>query len=340
MEQRIVPDEIGPTQVLVRMTHVGICGSDVHYWTKGGIGDFRLTSPMVIGHEGAGTIEKVGSQVHHLVAGDRVALEPGIPCRTCTQCKQGCYNMCPEVRFFATPPIHGCLSQHVIHEADFCFKLPENVSSMEGALVEPASVAIYAADQTFLSPGKSCLIMGAGPIGLLTALVARAYGAYPVIICDVNAHNLTVANSLGLDHTFHITNLSSKETAQLLVDLVDTITGTSSGGFDCGYECCGVESATQTLIYASRPNGHLCLIGMGASEMKVPLLHAAFKQVRISGIRRYCNTYAKCITMMATQTLQLSALVTHRFPMSAYQQAFETARDSAQHHAIKVMFEL
>ncbi len=168
-------------QVLLRMACVGICGSDVHYWQHGRIGHFVLTSPMVIGHEAAGVVVSCGKNVKNLVPGDRVAIEPGVPCRTCADCKRGEYNLCKDIFFCATPPDDGNLTRYYTHAADFCHKLPNHVSLEEGALLEPISVAVQACKRAGITLGSKVLITGAGPIGLVTMMVSRAMGASEIV---------------------------------------------------------------------------------------------------------------------------------------------------------------
>merc|ERR1719210_974015 len=194
LEQQPVP-EPKDGQVLLRMDSVGICGSDVHYWTHGAIGDFVVKKPMVIGHESAG---EVGPGTN-LKVGDRVALEPGVPCRMCEYCRTGLYNLCPEMRFFATPPIDGSLTTYVKHAADYCFKLPDNVSYEEGALCEPLSVGVYACQKCNVQPEETLLIEGAGPIGLVVMKVSRAFGATRIIMTDISDARLNAAKERGAD---------------------------------------------------------------------------------------------------------------------------------------------
>ncbi|MDP8922860.1 MAG: alcohol dehydrogenase catalytic domain-containing protein, partial [Chloroflexota bacterium] len=192
VEERPLPDP-GEGQVLVAMRSVGICGSDVHYWEEGRIGGFVVEAPMVLGHESSGVIAAVGPGVTSPRPGDRVALEPGVPCRRCVFCKTGRYNLCPEISFFATPPVDGSLARYVVHAADFCYRLPEHVSLDEGALLEPLSVGIHACRRAGVQMGSRILVMGAGPVGLSTLLAARAAGAATVVVADVRGWRLQLA---------------------------------------------------------------------------------------------------------------------------------------------------
>merc|ERR1711934_538134 len=224
--------EPGPDQVLLRMDSVGICGSDVHYWTHGAIGDFIVKAPMVLGHEAAGIVEKCGRNVKHLKPGDRVAIEPGVPCRMCDYCKNGRYNLCPEMKFCATPPYDGNLCRWYTEAADFCFKLPDNVSLEEGALMEPLAVGVHACQRAGVALGKTVLICGAGPIGLVNLLTARAMGASEVIITDIMENRLEVAKSMGATHTYKATREKSAE--EMASDVRELLGGQSP---DVTIEC-------------------------------------------------------------------------------------------------------
>ncbi|KAJ1671625.1 hypothetical protein EV182_007527, partial [Spiromyces aspiralis] len=192
-------------QINVKVT--GICGSDVHYWKRGAIGDFVVKKPMILGHESAGIVTAVGNEVTGLKVGDRVALEPGWPCfgRGCSHCREGNYNLCPMMKFAATPPYHGTLANYVCQPAEFCYKLPDCVSLEEGALVEPLSVAVQAVEQAaIVQIGHPVLVMGAGPVGLLTALCAQAAGASPVMVTDIDEFRLKFACERGVNKTYLI----------------------------------------------------------------------------------------------------------------------------------------
>ena len=165
-EERPIPQP-KDDEVLVKLDYVGICGSDLHYYETGAIGDYVVKPPFVLGHEPGGVVVEVGKDVKHLQVGDRVALEPGKTCGQCEFCKEGKYNLCPDVVFFATPPVDGVFQEYVAHEANLCFKLPDNVSTLEGALIEPLAVGFHAAIQGDAHLGQKAVVMGAGCIGLV-----------------------------------------------------------------------------------------------------------------------------------------------------------------------------
>eukprot|EP01126_Amoeba_proteus_P058606 TRINITY_DN757_c0_g1_i8.p1 TRINITY_DN757_c0_g1~~TRINITY_DN757_c0_g1_i8.p1 ORF type:complete len:247 (+),score=29.69 TRINITY_DN757_c0_g1_i8:3-743(+) len=186
-----------PGSVIIRVHTTGICGSDVHYWAHGKCGPFVCNGPIILGHESSGIVEDVGQGVQHLKRGDRVAMEPGVPCRLCTYCRNGKYNLCPEMKFFATPPIDGTLANFIEHPADFCYKMPDHMSFEEGALLEPLSVAVHSCQRGRVTAGSHVLITGAGPIGLVSLIVARALGATKVVLTDMLPSRLEIASKLG-----------------------------------------------------------------------------------------------------------------------------------------------
>jgi len=200
-EKRPIPKP-GPRNVVLRIHTVGICGSDVHYWAHGKCGPFELKGPIVLGHESSGIVHSVGENVTNLKPGDRVAIEPGVPCRYCDYCRSGSYNLCPDVQFLATPPYDGSLANFIEHAADFCYKMPDHMTFEEGALLEPLSVGVHACRRGGVKVGSHVLITGAGPIGLVVLLVARASGATKIIVSDMMANRLEVAKQLGADATF------------------------------------------------------------------------------------------------------------------------------------------
>jgi L-iditol 2-dehydrogenase len=318
-------------QVLIRMDSVGICGSDVHYWTHGAIGDFIVKAPMVLGHEAAGVVAKLGAHVKNLQVGDRVAIEPGVPCRSCGYCKEGVYNLCPDMQFCATPPVHGNLARYYVHAADFCYKLPDHMSLEEGALMEPLAVGVHACTRAGVGLGKKVLICGAGPIGLVNLLTAKAMGATEVMITDVMENRLEVAKSLGADHVYKV-GIGAK--AEDMAEDVKRILG--GDGAHVTIECSGVEASIRFGIFSTRSGGCLVLVGLGKPEVTLPIVNAAVREVDIRGIFRYANCYSKAIDMVASGKVDVKPLITHRFKLEETVAAFETAKTGAG-GAIKVM---
>ncbi|XP_058085896.1 sorbitol dehydrogenase-like isoform X2 [Magnolia sinica] len=264
---------LGPRDVRVRMKAVGICGSDVHYLKTMRCADFVMKEPMVLGHECAGIIAEVGSEVKSLVVGDRVALEPGISCWRCNHCKGGRYNLCPDMKFFGSPPVHGSLANEVVHPSDLCFKLPDNVSLEEGAMCEPLSVGVHACRRADVGPETNVLIMGAGPIGLVTMLAARAFGAPKIVIVDVDDHRLSVAKELCADQSVKVST-DIQDIDQEVVQIQKAM----GAEIDVTFDCAGFNKTMSTALKATHAGGKVCLVGMGHSEMTVPLTPAAARR--------------------------------------------------------------
>ncbi|XP_077989072.1 sorbitol dehydrogenase-like [Glandiceps talaboti] len=322
----------GKNEVLIAMDSVGICGSDVHYWTHGEIGDFIVKAPMILGHESSGVVAGLGEGVTSLKVGDRVAVEPGVPCRMCDFCKGGRYNLCADIVFCATPPVHGSLANYYCHAADFCYKLPDHVTLEEGALLEPLSVGVHACRRAGITLGSKVLICGAGPIGLVNLLTAKAMGAGEVVITDIDQGRLNVAKELGADHALLVDTRDGKEMAQrieMALGCMPSIT----------VECSGAPSSIQTGIYATKSGGVLVLVGLGPAEVTLPVVNAAVREVDIRGIFRYSNCYPTALAMIASGKVDVKPLVTHRFPMSKTLDAFETAKTGAD-GAIKVIIKV
>ncbi|KAK2167480.1 hypothetical protein LSH36_27g06046 [Paralvinella palmiformis] len=328
LEERPIP-EPGPGEVQVAIQSVGICGSDVHYWTNGSIGDFILRSPMVLGHESSGIISKLGPGVKHLAIGDRVALEPGVPCRMCEFCKKGRYNLCPEIQFLATPPVHGDLSRYHVHAADFCYKLPDHMSLDEGALLEPLAVGVHACTRGGITIGDKVLVCGAGPIGLVCMMTAKAMGADEVIVTDISDTRLAVAKSMGATHTLKVSG-EPNDVARVVRSVLGSPPRVS-------VECSGAESSVKTAIYATKSGGMVLLVGMGAPEVQIPLpAHILAREVDIRGIFRYANSYPIALDMVASGRVDVKPLITHHFTLEETLQAFKTSK-TGEGGAIKVM---
>ncbi|XP_050403690.1 sorbitol dehydrogenase [Patella vulgata] len=319
--------EPGIGQVQLRMCNVGICGSDVHFWTQGAIGDFVVKAPMIIGHEGAGVVNKLGPGVTNLNIGDRVAIEPGVPCKCCKFCKKGRYNLCPRVIFCATPPDHGNLSRFYCHDADFCYKLPDHVSTEEGALLEPLSVSVHACTRAGVTLGSRVLVCGAGPIGLVVLLTAKAKGAAEVIMTDIDKSRLEFAKSLGADHTVLVTSRDPVDTA----NKVEAILGDKA---DIAIECSGAPPSIRTAIFATAPGGCVMIVGLGPADVELPIVNATVREVDIRGNFRYANCYPAALDMIASGKVNVKPLITHRFKLEQSLEAFEMAK---QGKGIKIM---
>ncbi|SJM49004.1 Sorbitol dehydrogenase [Arthrobacter rhombi] len=304
IEDRPVPVP-GHGQVLVAVKATGICGSDIHYYEQGRIGDFVLEAPMVIGHESAGLINAVGSGVDPSRVGEQVALEPGVPCRRCLQCRSGRYNLCPDVVFFATPPVDGSISRYVVIDADFAHRAPEEISLEQAALAEPVSVGVWAARKASITAGDRVLVAGAGPIGLLAAQVARAQGADGVTVTDVNEYRLSVASAMGLEAV-----RAGEE---------------PPGDFTVLLECSGAGAALDHGLRALAPAGRAVLVGMGADEVSVSVPLIQGRELTISGVFRYANTYPTALGLIASGAVDVEAVITHRFALEETESALTLA---------------
>ncbi|XP_017795790.1 PREDICTED: sorbitol dehydrogenase-like isoform X2 [Habropoda laboriosa] len=323
-------EEPDQNEVLMEMGCVGICGSDVHYLVNGRIGDFVVREPMIIGHESSGVVVKLGKNVKNLKVGDRVAIEPGVSCRVCKFCKEGRYNLCKEIVFCATPPVHGNLRRFYKHAADFCFKLPDYVTLAEGALLEPLSVGVHACKRANISIGSKVLILGAGPIGLLSLLVAKTMGASQIVITDLLQSRLNLAKKLGADETLL---LRKEDPEPAVVQRIHKLFGDEP---DKTIDACGAQSTIRLAIYATKAGGVAVLVGMGPPEVKIPLITALVKEVDIRGVFRYANDYADALDLLATRKIDVKPLITHNYKMEDTVQAFETAK-SGQSDVVKVM---
>ena len=313
-----LPRTLGPGDVRIRIDTVGVCGSDVHYYTHGRIGPFVVKEPMVLGHEAAGTVTEVGPGVTSLKPGDRVCMEPGIPDLTSKASKLGLYNVDPSVVFWATPPVHGCLTPEVVHPAGFTFKLPDNVSFAEGAMVEPFAVGLQAAVKARIQPGDFAVVIGAGPIGIMAALAALAGGCSRVLISDLLPEKLAIAERYP-----GITGVNIRETK-----LADAVAAATDGwGADVVLEASGSPRAYPGIFDVVRPGGCLVVIGMPVEPVAVDLVAAAAKEVRIETVFRYANVYDRAIAMIASGKVDLKPLISHTYGFEDSIAAFERAAE-------------
>ncbi|MGD2174356.1 MAG: NAD(P)-dependent alcohol dehydrogenase [Candidatus Brocadiaceae bacterium] len=298
-EREVAVPEPGPRDVLVAVRAVGVCGSDVHYYEHGRIGDFAVKEPLVLGHECAGEVVEVGPEVQSLSVGDRVALEPGIPCRHCAYCLSGRYNLCRDVVFMGTPPNPGAFREYVTSPEDFAYRLPESVSTEAGATVEPLAVAVHACSRAGVGAGESVAVLGAGPIGLLVVAVAAAEGATDIAAVDLVDMRLDFARRMGATRTIRA---DQTDVAEELADTADVV-----------LDCVGVEETLAEAFDVARPGGRVAWIGMAADMAPVPLIKAEAKELSIVTVFRYANVYRRAINLLAAGRVEAASLVTHRF---------------------------
>ncbi|KIJ50699.1 hypothetical protein M422DRAFT_27260 [Sphaerobolus stellatus SS14] len=323
----------GPGQVLVHVRATGICGSDVHFWKHGAIGESMVVRDECgSGHESAGEVVEIGEGVTQWKIGDRVAIEAGVPCSqpACDACRTGRYNACPDVVFFSTPPYHGTLTRWHLHPAQWLHRLPDNVSFEEGALCEPLSVALAGIERAGLRLGDSVVVCGAGPIGLVSLLSARAAGAEPIVITDLFQSRLDFAKKLvpGIRTVLIQRGQTSKESAK-------NIKGAAGGPLKVALECTGVESSIHTAVHSMQFGGKVFVIGVGKDELAFPFMHLSANEIDLQFQYRYCNQYPKAIRLVSSGLIDVKPLVTHRFKLEDAIKAFHIAADPSQ-GAIKV----
>lgn len=313
-EQRPIPVP-KDDEVLVKLEYVGICGSDLHYYESGAIGDYVVEPPFVLGHEPGGTVVEVGANVKHLKVGDRVALEPGKTCGHCEFCRTGRYNLCPDVVFFATPPVDGVFQEYVAHEAALCFKLPENVSTLEGALIEPLAVGFHAARQGGAQAGQTAVVTGSGCIGLVSMMALKAMGVSKVYVVDVMEKRLEKALELGADGVIN----ASKD------DVVARVMALTEGkGTDLVIETAGTQITTVQAIRMAKKGSTIVLVGYSKTgELTLPVSLALDKELTFKTVFRYRHIYPMAIEAVAAGKVNLKGVVTNCYDLDDVQQAMD-----------------
>ncbi|MFP4646775.1 MAG: NAD(P)-dependent alcohol dehydrogenase [Candidatus Acetothermia bacterium] len=315
----------GPTEVAVEIKNVGVCGSDMEYYETGRIGEFVVEEPIILGHEAAGQIVEVGKDVENLQVGDRVALEPGIPCRKCEYCKHGRYNLCPDVEFMATPPYDGAFVEYLTHPEDFAFKLPKSVSYEEGALIEPFSVGIYATERAKLEVNDKLIILGAGPIGLSTLIAASAKGITDITVTDVIDFRLNQAKELGAEE---VVNVSEESIKNFFSD------------FDKVIQTAGTGETYQQAIKLSRRGGTVVQVGTPAvDKVEIDPNLPITREIDLVGAFRYANTYPKAISLLKNEDINLKAMVSKYFSLEEVEQALQCPKDNPD-KCIKAMIDV
>lgn len=302
-------------EILLKIEYVGICGSDVHYLEQGRIGGFVVDGDFILGHECAGTVVQTGPGVASLNVGDRVALEPGCTCGKCEFCKSGKYNLCPDVRFLATPPYNGCLMDYITFPEDMAFRLPDKISTKEGALIEPLSVGMHAAKQGSVTLGNSVTILGAGCIGLVTLLSCRAFGATDLFVVDVLPKRLEYAKKLGATH---VINALEEDPVQTIQDR------TGGAGTDVVIETAGSAKTISQTPYIVKRGGRIVLVGMAAQDViEYDFSKIMAKEASIQSVFRYRNIYPQAIKAIEKGIIDVSGIVTHEFDFEETPRAFD-----------------
>lgn len=305
----------GPGEVLLQVATVGVCGSDVHYYLEGRIGDQVVTAPLVLGHEFSAWVAELGPGVTGLETGQLVAVDPAIPCGHCELCQQGHPNLCTRVRFCGTPPIDGVLAEYVVMPAENCFPLPEGFTPEEGALLEPLGIALHTVDLAHIKAGQSVAVFGAGPIGLLTAAVARAQGAGPIYISEPRAARREFARR-------YVADIALDPDSQDVVGEIMQATG--GRGVDAAFEAAGARQTPNQAAAVLRPGGHLVIVGTPADDtLTLRAFTVRTKGLTIRLVRRMKHTYPRAIRLMQRGTIAVRPLVTHTFPLEHVREAFD-----------------
>ena len=312
IEERPVPRS-GPREVLIEIKAVGVCGSDVHYYEHGRIGTYVVRQPLILGHESSGVIVDVGEGVGRERIGQRVAIEPGVPDGVCRQCRTGHYNLCPNVRFFGTPPIDGAFTNYVTILSDFAYALPDQMSDEEGALIEPLSVGLWACRKAKLRGGDHVLITGAGPVGILAMKVALALGVTEITMTDISPQRLEVARKLGATRTVNVAQQSLAD-AGVEADVL--------------IECSGNQRALKDGILALQPAATAVAVGMGpGEEASIPLSFIQNREIILTGTFRYANTYADAIALVASGHIDLKPVITGHYTLAEAEQALQATQN-------------
>jgi L-iditol 2-dehydrogenase len=304
-------------EVLVKVEYVGICGSDLHYYEAGGIGNNKVKPPFVLGHESGGVVVETGADVQNLKPGDRVALEPGIGCGHCEFCTTGRYHLCPDVIFFATPPVDGVFQEYVAHPASLCFKIPANMDTMEAALIEPLAVGFHAANRGEAHIGQTAIVFGSGCIGLVSMMALRAEGVSRVYVVDIMEKRLDKAMELGATGI-----INAKEDA--VIEAARNLTG--GAGFDLAVETAGTEITTQQAIGVVKKGSNVVLVGYSATgELTLPVSLALDKELTFKTIFRYHHVYPMAIDAVSAGKVNLKGIVTNVFEFDDIQNAMDSS---------------
>ena len=322
--------EYGADEVVVRVGRGGICGSDLHYYLHGGFGTVRVREPIILGHEFAGTIEALGADVTGLSVGDKVAVNPSQPCGQCRYCQEGLYQHCLDMHFIGSamrlPHEQGGFRERIVIAAKQCVKGEASIAEL--ACAEPLAVCLHAAKSVTALAGKKVLINGAGPIGALCTAVAKYFGAGEIVVVDLAAKTLAVAEQMGAHKTINIA-----EQADAL-DVYDQ----DKGYFEVIFECSAAQSAIQNVLNVIRPQGTIIQVGVSGA-LNIPLNMLVGKEVRWIGSQRFHPEYAEAVDLISQGKIDVSPIVTDVFPMEQVHQAIEAATDRTRSVKVQVAFD-
>jgi L-iditol 2-dehydrogenase len=297
--------------VLVRIASVGLCGSDVHFYEDGHVGDLSVEKPLILGHEASGTIVRVGNGVDPARIGERVSIEPQRPCRHCNFCLTGRYNLCESMQFFSAPPVDGAFAEYLAVPADFAYPISDAISDDAAGLIEPLSVAIAAVRKAGIVPGSRLLVSGAGPIGLLVAQAARAFGASQVVVSDPLAARREASAEHGATRTLDPAREQPEEKS-----------------VDAYIDASGVAAAVTAGMRALRPGGRCVLVGMGSPTFPIDVFLVQSRELAIEGLFRYVDTWPTAIELVESGAVTLDSLVSERVPLARLAWAMEHNADA------------
>jgi len=304
------------TEIQIKLEYVGICGSDVHFYEHGRIGTKQVTYPFILGHECSGKVTKIGKSARGFAIGDPVALEPGVPCGRCEYCKDGKYNICPDVKFMAAPPTNGAFVEYINHPAHMTFGLPSNVSLLEGALVEPLAVGMHAARQGEVIPGKTVIILGAGCIGLTTLLACKSMGASNIVVTDLYDKRLAKAKELGAKYTVNVSNGDAIASLQALVN---------GEGYDLVFETAGTNITAAQTGYLVRRGGTIVIVGNIPGDTSFNFRNLTINEATLKTVFRYRNIYPTAIDEIAAGRIDVKSIVSDEYGFESTHEAFERA---------------
>lgn len=310
----------GSNEVIIKMEYCGVCGSDVHNYQHGEP-NFPDMYPFILGHECAGTITQTGESVTNLKPGDKVAVEPGITCGKCEWCKSGKYNLCPSVKFLSAPMYQGALRSYIAHPADLCFKLPDHISTMEGALIEPLAVGLNAAVKSGIRVGETAVVLGAGCIGLVTLLSLKAMGISDVTVVDLHTIRLEKAKELGATRVINASEVNVTEEIKKL---------TSGRGMDFVFETAGSKVTASQTVYLAKRGGTVMMIGNVVGETPLNFQLMVDKEIRIESTFRYRNIYPVAIALLSSGGIDIKSIITKVYNFEDVQEAFEDCINNAQ----------
>jgi len=321
MELRDVPRPLirSADDVLIRMSRVGVCGSDIHYYKTGRIGDQVVHFPFVLGHEGAGIVEEADADVTGLKAGDRVAIDPAMPCWTCDQCLAGRFHTCRKLRFLGCPgQAEGCLSEYIIMPASSCYTIPDTMTMDQAALTEPLSIGLHAARLAPPLIHSTVGILGYGPIGMSVALMARQLGAARIYVTDKIPARLLIASANGATWTGNPLN----------TNVVNEVLGMEPSMLDVVFECCGQQEAIDQAVDLLKPGGTLLILGIGGNDtVQFPSHVMRRKELTIRNVRRQCDCVEETIDLISKGIINATVMISHRFPLSLTSDAFDLVMD-------------